>query len=271
MGNKYILGDNISETLLIPLCSRAEITKKYPSYFNFPSSIEILNKIDLKGRNLKMSDYGDFCTGLRELQITEEAKKFLKIFPNATVVNIGCGLGDLFSSMDNGKINFYNLDLEEVINLRKDLLPLHEREYNITKSFLDFSFSDEITYEEENGIVFLMMGIVHYFEVNEIKKFIEFITKKYKNGKLIFDSCCPMGMKINSKKIKELGINGADMKFFIKNPNVFKTWSENIKNLSLNYYWASCLKEKKDMKFLYRILLRIAQIFKAMYIVKIDF
>lgn len=271
MKNKYILGDNVSETLLIPLCSRAEVTKKYPNYFNFSSSLEILNKIDLNGRNLKMNDYTDLCTGLRELQSIEETKKFLNKYPKATIVNIGCGLDDLFSHLDNGKIKFYNLDLEEVIKLRKELVENHKREFNLSKSFLDFSFVDDIEYNEENGIIFLMMGIVHYFDPDEIKKFIEFIGEKYKNGKIIFDCCAPIGMKKNSEKIKEHGINQADMKFFIKNPKIFKTWSKNIKNLSFNYYWASCLNNTKNLEFKYRFLLKIMGFLKLMYITKIEF
>ncbi len=271
MKNKYILGDNVSETLLLPLYARVEVTKEYPNYFNFSSSVEIIKKLDLEERNVRMYKFSSLCSGLRQLQSIEEVKIFLEKHPKATVVNIGCGLDDLFSFLDNGQIKFYNLDLEKVIKLRESLLKNKEREFNISKSFLDFSFADDIEYKEENGIVFTMLGIVHYFEPEEIKKFINFIGDKYKNGKLIFDSCFPMGMKKNDKIIKKLGINGADMKFFIKDPKIFKTWNKNIKRLSFNYYWDSCLKNNKYIELKYRFLLKIMGFFKLMYIVKIEF
>lgn len=271
MEKKYILGNNVSETLLIPLCSRVKATKRYPNYFNFTSSVKIIDKIDLKEINFKMNNFTDLCTGLRQLQAIQEAKEFLVKHPKATIVNIGCGLDDLFSYLDNKQMKFYNLDLEKVIKLREELLETHEREFNISKSFLDFSFANDIEYKEENGIIFLMMGIVYYFEPDEIKSFIEFIPEKYKNGKLIFDSCSIMGIKKNNEKINEMGISGAEMKFLIKNPKIFKTWSKNIKNFSLNYYWDSCLKDKKDIELKYRLLLKVMGFFKSAYIVKIEF
>jgi len=37
-------------------------------------------------------------------------------------VNIGCGFDTTFERIDNGKITFYDLDLPDVINLRKQFI-----------------------------------------------------------------------------------------------------------------------------------------------------
>ncbi len=47
---------------------------------------------------------------------------------SAAVVNLGCGLDDTFSRVDNGQCRGYNLDMPDVIAVRNELLPAAERE-----------------------------------------------------------------------------------------------------------------------------------------------
>ena len=50
----------------------------------------------------------------------------------AAVVNLGCGLDDTFSKVDNGQCRGYNIDLPDVIRVRDDLLPAGDREINLS-------------------------------------------------------------------------------------------------------------------------------------------
>lgn len=46
-------------------------------------------------------------------------------------MNLGCGLDDTFSKVDNGQCRGYNIDLPDVIRVRDDLLPAGDREINL--------------------------------------------------------------------------------------------------------------------------------------------
>jgi hypothetical protein len=57
--------------------------------------------------------------------------EFIEKHPEATIVNIGCGLDTTFSRIDNGKIQFYELDLPDVIALRKNLRFEHDLRHEL--------------------------------------------------------------------------------------------------------------------------------------------
>ena len=45
----------------------------------------------------------------------------LKKYPKATIINIGCGLDNRFERVDNGQIDFFDLDLPDIIEIKKQL------------------------------------------------------------------------------------------------------------------------------------------------------
>ncbi len=49
-------------------------------------------------------------------------KAHIKEQPHASVVNLGAGLDTEFYRIDNGTIRWYDLDLPDVIEIRKQIL-----------------------------------------------------------------------------------------------------------------------------------------------------
>jgi O-methyltransferase involved in polyketide biosynthesis len=49
-------------------------------------------------------------------------KEFMNKFPDAVIINIGCGLDTRFSRMDNGKVRWYDLDLPDPFTLEDNSL-----------------------------------------------------------------------------------------------------------------------------------------------------
>ena len=95
--------------------------------------------------------------------ISRILKKYIKDYPKATVVNIGCGLDTTFSRVDNGKIKWYNLDLPDVIKFRKELIAETPRSKNISKSVFDYSWFNDIDFNIEDRIFFFAGGFLYYF------------------------------------------------------------------------------------------------------------
>lgn len=59
---------------------------------------------------------------LRTREFDRYARDFLTRHPVAVVVHIGCGLDCRFERVDNGTVAWYDLDLPEVIALRRKLI-----------------------------------------------------------------------------------------------------------------------------------------------------
>jgi O-methyltransferase involved in polyketide biosynthesis len=62
-------------------------------------------------------------TALRAKKYDSYIRNFLDRFPDAAVINIGCGLDNRFERVDNGRVTFYDLDLPDIINIKRQIFP----------------------------------------------------------------------------------------------------------------------------------------------------
>jgi len=158
----------VQKTLLLPLWGRAiESQKKDPRLID-KMAVEIINKIDYNFTTItkNMSWVSQFSWVARSLHIDKTILEFIKGKPKATIVNIGCGLDTTFERIDNGQILFYDLDLPDVINLRKQFFQKNERRKTISCSFLEDKWLSQLG--AKDGILFIAAGVFYYFDEKQI-------------------------------------------------------------------------------------------------------
>ena len=119
----------------------------------------------------------------------EVTKKFLEENPDSAIVNLGCGLDTRFARVDNGLVLWYDLDLPEVIEIRKKFFQETERVKFIAKSVLDFSWVDEILKNKKT--LFLAAGLLPYFTEAEVKSIIRTLKNNFPNSELLFEAISP--------------------------------------------------------------------------------
>ena len=134
---KYHIEKNtVQETLIIPLFGRLICSEHFPELFSDPEAKRICDSLDydFAEKRKKMESpaglFGALEVAQRQYDLRCEVEAYLKEHPKAAVVNLGCGLDDTFSKVDNGTCIGYNLDLPDVIDVRNELLPAQEREHN---------------------------------------------------------------------------------------------------------------------------------------------
>jgi O-methyltransferase involved in polyketide biosynthesis len=106
--------------------------------------------------------FGALEVAQRRYDLRCEVVSYLREHPEAAVVNLGCGLDDTFSKVDNGQCRGYNIDLPDVIGVRNELLPAGVRERNLACDLNDFSWMEEI--QASHGAVFFAAGVFYYFK-----------------------------------------------------------------------------------------------------------
>ena len=169
----HIEKNSIQETLIIPLFGRLICSEHYPELFSDPAAVRICSMLDYdfsEKRRLMESQAGLFGAlevAQRQYDLMWEVRDYLKIHPQAAVVNLGCGLDDTFSQVDNGRCRVYNLDMPDVIAVRNVLLPAGEREQNIGCDLNDHSWMDQI--DATCGAVFFASGVFYYFETEAVR------------------------------------------------------------------------------------------------------
>lgn len=227
---KIELGD-VQRTLLLPLWGRAvESQKPHPRLVD-DKAVEIINEIDYDFSKIaeNINPVTQYCWVARSLHTDRIISGFIKSHPCASIVNIGCGLDTTFTRIDNGQITYYNLDLPDVIALRKKFFSGSDREKMIAGSFLDDNWMSRI--ESNRGVIIIAAGVYYYFTEEQIKSFFHSVAEHFTASVLFFDIASPLGVKVSNKRVlKASGMNGsAVLKWGISSGKEIKKWDRRIR------------------------------------------
>jgi O-methyltransferase involved in polyketide biosynthesis len=219
----------VPEILLYTLFARYLETKKEGGIINDPKSVEILESLNFDFDKIKLNGIEQIGTVCRTLIFDEQIIKFLAKNSNAVIVNLGCGLDTRFDRIDNGKLIWFDLDLPECIEIRKNFFKETDRHKFIGKSALDFSWVSVIPKAKKT--LFIAEGLTMYFNESEIRSLLLTIKKYFPGAEFIFDAFHPFLVKMIQKNSRKgLGEKVAPLvKWGIKKGQYFDTWlNENI-------------------------------------------
>jgi O-methyltransferase involved in polyketide biosynthesis len=188
---------DISETLLIPLYARAQETLSKNPVITDRKAVEITEKLNeifttsnlplhqhlVKGKirstaNKKLIAF----LSLRTRKFDRYCLDFLKRIPNGTIVELGCGLSSRFSRIDNGTMVWYDLDLPEVINIRKQFFQETTRNRMITSSVLEYRWMEKLP---TKNILFVAEGLLMYLQEDDVKSLVLEMQKKFPGCELV--------------------------------------------------------------------------------------
>lgn len=164
----------------------------------------------------------------RSLHTDRTIRDFLTRHPDATFVNLGCGLDTTFNRVDNGRLRWYDLDLPDVIELRKKLIPERDRTHTLACSLLDDAWMRQIAVVD--SIFFLASGVFYYLEEAQIKAFLIRVADTFPGSEILFDACSPRGVRMaNQRVIKAGGMDeSAILKWGLRRAKDLEKWDDRI-------------------------------------------
>ena len=274
---KYHIEKNtVQETLIIPLFGRVVCSKHFPELFSDPEAKRICDSLDydFDGKRKKMESsaglFGALEVAQRQYDLRCEAEMYLKDHPRAAVVNLGCGLDDTFSKVDNGLCKGYNIDLPDVIKVRNELLPSGDRETNLACDLKDTDWMNGI--DASDGAVFFAAGVFYYFRTADVKKLFTAMAQKFPGGVLAFDSCNERGAKLMRKTwLKEAGITDVSAFFSLEDEAELKGWSDRFASVTARSYMRGYRDIYGSVGLFHRLMIRFCDGLVRMKIVKIVF
>ena len=274
---KYHIEKNtVQETLIIPLLGRLVCSERFPQLFSDPEAKRICDSLDydFAEKRKKMESpaglFGALEVAQRQYDLRCEVETYLKEHPKAAVVNLGCGLDDSFSKVDNGLCRGYNLDFADVIAVRSELLPAGERETNLACDLNDFSWMDEI--DGSLGAVFFAAGVFYYFKTEEIKALFAAMAERFPGAVLAFDSCNERGAKLMRRTwLKEAGITDVSAFFSLEDEKELEAWSGRFASVTAKSYMRGYRDIYKHVGLFHKLMIRFCDSLVKMKIVRIVF
>ncbi len=221
----------MQETLLLPLWSRINFGKDNNSILIDPMAAEIVKKIkyDFNKIDKHFPYFLQLQNAVRTKMLDNTIEEFLKDNPKATVVNLGAGLDTTFYRLDNGQLNWYNIDLPDVIEIRNKLMPATDRQNNIAGSIFEMNWVKAIT-RVKDGILFISNGVLEYFHESVVKKFLSDTADSFPKSEIVFNTIRRnfISSYFTKRMMKQLGMESANTKWGIKDPDKIKQWDKRF-------------------------------------------
>lgn len=151
----------------MPLYARALESRRKRPILEDPKAVEIVDAIDWDFRRFAQRRRVVGCT-LRSAMFDVWVRDFLRRHPEGTVVEIGAGLNTRFERLDNGRVHWYDLDLPDMVELRRRFFVDSERRITLAASVLDRAWIETVC--RNVGPYFLVAETVFvYLEEAQVK------------------------------------------------------------------------------------------------------
>jgi len=229
----------VQKTLFLPLWGRAEESRKKAPLLVDETAVRIIGEVDYDFSPMaqNLDELTQIAWIQRSLICDRVIGKFLAGFPEGTVVNIGCGLDTTFERIDNGRLKWVDLDLPDVIELRRQFISENDRRKFIARSFLEGDWLDSI--EVRGNVLFIAAGVFYYFKEQEIRDFILRLVDAFPGSELLFDVCSPTGMRVANKKV--VGSTGLGEKSYLtwglEDKKDILSWDARIRLIGTYHYF----------------------------------
>lgn len=228
----------VPQTLLLPLMARAWLGSSNISEFTDLTASKIAHQIDYDFKKLANS-YGLFrCFGFlgRAYQCDSFIKTQLEQHPDSVVVDLGCGLETSFYRVDNNKLTWIDIDLPEVIAIKKELLPIKDRLHYIAQSIFDYSWIEKIKPLGKH-FIFISAGVLIYFDNDTVKDLLHTLNQEFPESSIMFDFVSERRRKIANISLAKINMQNAKITWSInKKQELIELLPKHAKLRTVNYF-----------------------------------
>ena len=182
---------------------------------------------------------------IRAKKYDDYALTFLERHPEGVVINIGCGLDTRFFRVDNGKVQFFDLDLPDMIKLKRQLFEENERYHMIGQSVLEFEWMNPIAALNQPTLI-LAEGVFMYLPKEKVKELVLELQREFPNSELVCELTNQAWVDGFTGKLAAIKMKqrfnmreDADFKFGVSQASEFEAWGEGIEFLEKWFYMES--------------------------------
>ncbi len=186
---------DIQETALIPLAIKASETARPNARIKDLKAKEIIDSL-----GVDVSKFDPFLSHegvvARTILYREQLKELLNKYPDAVCINLGCGFDDKFSQVDNGSVQWFDVDLPDQIAVRRKVYEDRERCVMLEGNALNGDWTRSIP--KADMVIVVMEGVLEYFSKEQVKTCLNMLCDSFPHGYLLAELHSPF-LEKNSK------------------------------------------------------------------------
>jgi O-methyltransferase involved in polyketide biosynthesis len=229
--------EGVSETLLITLYTRALESQRPDGLIRDEKAVEIVRKLDRDLSPFTLQGHDAVALILRTSQFDSKAREFLARSPDAVVVHFGCGLDTRFERLDNDRVEWFDLDLPDVIELRRKLIGGAGGRYHLVSgSAFEEAWLEAVQPFAGRPILFMAEGVFPYFEETQIRTLVLKLRERFPGAELVFDAHMPFVIRTDNLQLALSGVN-ARLRWGLKHGRDVEQWGDGISMLEEWFYF----------------------------------
>ena len=224
----------VSETLLVTLYLRAMETQRPDALIKEEKAVELVTRMGHdfdRIRQIPMKEVNKVVPLLRTREFDRYAQDFLRRHPEAVVVHIGCGLDSRFERVDNGQVEWYDLDFPHVIELRRKLIgDVRERYHFLACSALEDAWMEAVSAHRQRIFLFMAEGVFPYLEEAQVKWLVLRLRDHFPGAELVFEALSPFELWVGNLRLA-ISKLGARAHWGLRRGREIEGWGDGIRLL----------------------------------------
>lgn len=187
MSGKQPVGlGQVQETLLVPLFARAVESRRKHPILQDRKAVEIAESIVWDFARFNQRPRVMACA-FRTVMFDRWIVEFLRRHPAGTVIEIGAGLNTCFERLDNGSVHWFDLDLPDVVELRRRFFRDGERRTTLAGSVLDAGWMETVR-KSPGPYFFVAETVFVYLQEPEVKAALAQIAGNFPGAAIALDT-----------------------------------------------------------------------------------
>jgi O-methyltransferase involved in polyketide biosynthesis len=221
----------VSETLLIPLYNRAMESQRPDAMLKDEKAVELVTQMRLDFSRVRQIPMPELLKVMRIIftrEMDRYARDFLSRHPQAVVVHIGCGPDTRFERVDNGQVEWYDLDVPDVIDLRRKFIGDEGERYHLLGcSVLEDAWLDTVKVHSQRPFLFLAETVFVYFIEAQVKSLVLTLRGHFPGTELVFDGWRPFEVWLGNRYLSNSQFAGLMQWGFWRGQEI-EGWGDSI-------------------------------------------
>jgi O-methyltransferase involved in polyketide biosynthesis len=172
---------------------------------------------------------------LRARKYDSYTRSFIKEYPDGLVVSLGCGFDTRYWRVSDKPWNYVEIDLPEVIELKRDILSNNVDYEMIGISVLNMDWIGQIAARQKEKVLILAEGLFMYLPERDMIQLFKKLASDFSQSQLVFEIVHKKYTKGFRKKIVESKIRkrsgteaGSSYRYGIKDAKEIELYSGKI-------------------------------------------
>ncbi|QHC28705.1 class I SAM-dependent methyltransferase [Streptomyces sp. HF10] len=210
----------VHETLLATLQARAIDNRQVQPVLGDATAEDLLRRIDYDFSRIKTATKDVRIVTYRARKLDEWAAEFLAARPGALVLHLACGLDSRAFRLEMPPgVEWIDVDVPDVIELRKRLYPHRDRYRMIGASVTTEEWLDSVT--DDRPALVIAEGLTPYLREADGEAMLRRLTRHLPSGAVMFDAVLPWTLRF-AKYSQLLRATGATFGWGIGDPRILE-------------------------------------------------